>query len=131
MKKRILIVEDEPLILFSLSTALQSELTEIKTSSNGKKALQEIESAKDFDLYIIDITLPDMDGCTLIKTIRQRQPTAQVIVMTGKYRNKQSMLDNAEEAVEIAPFHFMTKPFDIDKTQEMVFHILTKKSLEQ
>jgi DNA-binding NtrC family response regulator len=126
MKKRILIVEDESLILFSLSIALQSELTEVKTASNAKKALQEIESDKHFDLYITDLNLPDMNGCQLIKMIRQQQPAAEIIVMTGKYRNKQSMLDNAEEATEITPFHFMTKPFDINATQEMVFQILNQ-----
>lgn len=124
MKKRILIVEDEPLILFSLSTALQSELTEVKTASNGRNALQEIAASKNFDLYFIDITLPDMNGRELIKIIKQQQPIAQFIVMTGKYRNKQNMLDQMEGAAEIEPFHFMTKPFDIDETQEMVFQIL-------
>jgi DNA-binding NtrC family response regulator len=125
MKKRILIVEDEPLILFSLSTALQSELTEVKTTSNGRNALQEIAASKHFDLYIIDITLPDMNGCELIEIVAQQQPLAQFIVMTGRYRDKQSMLDQMEGAAAIEPFHFMTKPFDIDETQEMVFQILT------
>lgn len=124
MKKRILIVEDEPLILFSISTALQSELTEVKTASNAKNALEEIAATQNFDLYIVDITLPDMNGGELIKIIKQQQVIAHFIVMTGKYRNKQSMLDEMEGAAELEPFHFMTKPFDIEETQELVFQIL-------
>lgn len=125
MKQRLLIIEDESLILLSLSMTLQSKTTEITTASNGANGLLQISNSPDFDLYIIDLTLPDMDGHELVKMIYKKQPQANVIVMTGKYLNKQEMLQAMPDGMKkIDQCHFLAKPFDIDKVEELVSKLL-------
>jgi len=124
MRKRLLVVDDEPLILFSLSAALQSESMIITTASSGTEALQSCEQEADFDLYMVDLTLPDMDGFALIGAIRRKQPQVPVIIMSGKFRDKKNVLDQVGECESIEPFEFMGKPFDIDETRELVFQFL-------
>ncbi len=124
MKQHLLIVEDEVLILLSLSMILRSEVTEVTTASNGKNGLLEISNFPDFDLYLIDLTLPDITGLQLIQAIKKQQPQANIIVMTGRYLNKQAMLKNMEGAEELADCHFLAKPFDIHQVKETVSQIL-------
>lgn len=127
MKKRLLIVEDEALIQLSLSMILQSDFTEVTIASNGKNGLREISDFPEFDLYLIDLTLPDMDGLELIKKIHELQPQAEIIVLTARYLNKQSMLKKLKGTKEIEHCHFLAKPFDINKVQETIFQILQNK----
>ncbi|MCF8056958.1 MAG: response regulator [Desulfocapsa sp.] len=124
MKKHLLIVEDENLILYSLVTVLQSDSVQVTTAANGANALKEITVFPHYDLYIVDLTLPDMNGEELIKKIRRNQPLAKVIILTGRFLNKQAMLDNMRSAAELEPFHFICKPFDIEEIQEVVFQAL-------
>ena len=126
MKKHILIVDDERLILFGLTEALKTESLHIKTASNAAGTLKEIEAFPDFDLYILDLTLPDMDGLELAKIIKKEKPSAKFIFMSGKYRDKSDFLNNIEGADDLEPCQFITKPFDFDKTQQTVFDVLAE-----
>jgi len=124
MKKRLLIVEDESLILFSLMAALKSDSVQVTTAANAANALKEIAAPPPYDLYIIDLTLPDMNGVELLKRIKKKQPLAKFLILTGRFLSKQAMLDTMEDAAELEPFHFMSKPFDIEEIQEIVFQAL-------
>jgi DNA-binding NtrC family response regulator len=124
MKKRLLIVEDENLILFSLVTALKSDSVQVTAAANAANALREIAAFSHYDLYIIDLTLPDMSGAELLKRIKKKQPLAKFIILTGRFLSKQAMLDTMENAAELEPFHFISKPFDIEEIQEIVFQAL-------
>jgi DNA-binding NtrC family response regulator len=124
VKKNILIVDDERLILFGLTEALKTESIQIKTASTAAGAIKQIAAFPDFDLYILDLTLPDMDGIDLAKTIKKDNPSARFIFMSGKYRDKGDFIENIEGADEISPCEFITKPFDFDTTQDLVFNVL-------
>lgn len=123
MKKHILIVDDERLILFGLTEALKTESLHISTASTAAQTMEKIVAGH-FDLYILDLTLPDMDGLELAKDIRSHDPQAKFIFMSGKYQNLEDMIKNSQEAAEIGPRNFITKPFDFDQTQEIVFQAL-------
>lgn len=124
MKKHILIVDDERLILFGLTEALKTESVQIKTASTAASTLKAIAAFPDFDLFIIDLTLPDMDGLDLAKNIKKDNPSAKFIFMSGKYRDKEDFINNIEGGDNIEPCQFITKPFDFEKTQEIVFQAL-------
>ncbi|MBC8316922.1 MAG: response regulator [Desulfobulbaceae bacterium] len=126
MKKHILIVDDERLILFGLTEALKTESVEIRTASTAASTLKEVKAFPDFDLFIIDLTLPDINGLDLAKTIKKDHPSAKFIFMSGKYRDKEDFINNIEGADDIHPCEFITKPFDFDTTQELVFQALEK-----
>ena len=78
----ILIVDDEPSILHSLSGLLSDEGFEVTTAANGYEALKIIE-AESPDLVLLDIWMPGIDGIETLKEIKKENPTIQVIIITG------------------------------------------------
>lgn len=82
--KRILVVDDDPKILFILSAALAGLGTnfEVTTAGNGRNALAKI-AADHFDLIITDIQMPDINGIELTKKVRAMQPNIPMVWITG------------------------------------------------
>lgn len=86
MKNReaaILLVDDHALILQGLQSVISEmpEIGEVCIASSGNEALSILEK-KTFDLYLLDLELPEMDGLTLLKQIRRKYPAARIIVNT-------------------------------------------------
>ena len=80
---RILVVDDEPSVLFTFQNALdQLPNCEIETAASGTQALQQL-AEKNFDLLITDYRMPDMDGLTLAMRLRQTYPTTAVLMITA------------------------------------------------
>lgn len=107
--KRVLIVDDEKLILDGLSKSLSNEYTEIKTIETGKDALKEITS-RFYNLCILDIYLSDINGLDVMKKIREISPETKVVIMTAYHITKemtQEIEDNAH--------YFISKPFDLSQ----------------
>ena len=78
----ILIVDDEPSILQTLSGLLADEGFEVTTAANGYEALKIID-AESPDLVLLDIWMPGIDGIETLKEIKKENPTIQVIIITG------------------------------------------------
>ena len=127
MKKNILIVDDERLILMSLVAALKAGSLEIETAASGARALEAVRSSPDFDLCLVDLTLPDMAGIELIQKIKEISTQSKFIIMSGKYSSLQDLLSNCPEAVAIGPSQFIPKPFDFDQVQDIVFEVLLEE----
>lgn len=86
MKNReaaVLLVDDHALILQGLQSVISEmpEIGEVCIASSGNEALSILEK-KTFDLYLLDLELPEMDGLTLLKQIRRKYPAARIIVNT-------------------------------------------------
>jgi len=123
--KRILIVDDEPLMRISISDALAEEgITVIETGlgHDGIKALK--ESA--FDLVITDLRLPDTDGIEVLKACKQYAPEAKVILITAY-----GSVDTAVEAMKMGAYDYITKPFSMDKLLMMVERVMRLRELEE
>lgn len=123
-KKHILIVDDERLILMSLAAALKAGSLEIATAANGTRALEAVRSLPAFELCLVDLSLPDMTGIELIKKIKETSTQCKFIVMSGKYRDLQDLLDNCPEIAGVRPSQFIPKPFELDQVQDVVFEVL-------
>ena len=105
--KKILIVDDEPLLIQGLKKVLRTDVTEVATAETGEAALAEIASSP-CHLCFLDVFLPDMDGTELLKKIRDISPRTKVIMMTA------GLMNNAmTETVEKYAHMFITKPFDL------------------
>ena len=118
--KRILIVDDEPLLLQGLSKALQSPYTEVTAVETGAAALAEIASAS-YNLCFMDVFLPDMDGTEILKRIGELSPKTKVIIMTAGIIN-----NKMKENIENHAYMFITKPFDL-----LQVRMLAKRILEE
>jgi len=111
--KKILIVDDEQLIAFGLSRALQNRQFEIKTVNRGDRALAEVSSSF-YDLCFLDIRMPDLDGFEVMKRIKNISPETKIIIMTGSV-----LSDSEKEEIEKWAHRFVAKPFDLFEVLSM------------
>jgi two-component system response regulator AtoC len=118
MQPGILIVDDEQLIRWSLSTRLSSEGYRIV---EAETAAQAVDRARDgIDLILLDYRLPDADGLEVLKRVKQTSPDTLVIMLTAH-----SSIETAVEAMKHGAYHFASKPFDVDEVA-----LLVEKALE-
>jgi CheY-like chemotaxis protein len=82
LMRRILVIDDQQQVRVSIEIALQSNNFEVVSVGSGREALREFEKSS-FDLAIVDIYMPDMDGVALIKALRQRNPILPIVAISG------------------------------------------------
>lgn len=105
--KKILIVDDEQLLLQGLGKVLQTEATEVIAVETGEAALAQI-AASPCHLCFLDIFLPDMDGTDVLKKIREISPGTKVVMMTAGI-----VTSAMRETIEKNAHMFISKPFDL------------------
>ena len=113
-KARILIVDDEEVVRLSFVRILGGTNCEVKAVSAWSQIAQ-LANEEPFDVALLDLRMPDTDGITVLKAIRQRWPECEVIVITGY-----PTLDTAKQAVALGAYDYLTKPVG----PEQVIHAL-------
>ena len=103
----ILIVDDEPDMLELLKRSLEPDLNcRLSTAASAKSALR-LFSEKSFDLALIDIKMPEMDGLELLELVKRKWPDLTVVMMTAY-----GTIETAVYAMKQGAYDFITKPFD-------------------
>jgi DNA-binding NtrC family response regulator len=121
---RILVVDDEELIRWSLVERMRAEGYEVVEAGTGEQA---IEHARDgVDLVLLDYKLPDVDGVTVLRRIKELDPDALVILLTAY-----ASVETAVEAMKEGAFHFANKPFDLDDIAFLVSRALETTQLRR
>jgi DNA-binding NtrC family response regulator len=120
-RRRLLIVDDEPLILEVLSEHFKAEY-EVETALNGADALGAIVRARP-DVVMLDINMPRMNGVEVLKDIKQIDDSIAVIMVTA---NEQVSL--AAEALKSGAFGYVPKPFDFRYLNHMLATIFDQPS---
>jgi len=121
----ILIVDDEPSILQSLSGLLSDEGFEVLTASNGYEALKIID-VESPDLVLLDIWMPGIDGIETLKEIKKNNPFIQVIIISGH-----GTIETAVKATKLGAFDLIEKPLSIDKVIVAINNALNFRRLEE
>ena len=121
---RILIVDDEELIRWSLAERMRAEGYDVVEAGTGEEALEEARDG--VDLVLLDYKLPDMDGVTVLRRIKELDPDALVILLTAY-----ASVETAVEAMKEGAFHFANKPFDIDDVAFLVSRALETTQLRR
>ncbi|MFH2049956.1 MAG: response regulator [bacterium] len=111
---KIVVVDDEEIVLSLIQDALEDEDYHIRVADNGLTALEMIEDDP-ADLILTDIRMPQMDGIELISKVRQYKPETGVIFMTG-YAN----LNSAKDAIKQGAFDYIMKPFELSEIRQAV-----------
>jgi EAL domain-containing protein (putative c-di-GMP-specific phosphodiesterase class I) len=114
IKGRVLIVDDQPLILSYLSRTLRSEGHDIVSAGDGQAALAQLK-ANPCDLVISDLTMPQLDGLGFLRELRQSDPDLPVILITGN-----PDVASAQSAIEHRAFRYLTKPLRDTELHEVV-----------
>ena len=120
MLKRILIVDDEPLILQGLGGVLERDFAEVTMVQTGEMALREISSSS-YNLCFLDVCLPDMDGLEVMRRIKEMSPQTGVIIMTAGVVD-----EDMKKTIEKNAYMFITKPFDL-----LQVRMVAKRALEE
>jgi two-component system response regulator AtoC len=121
---RILVVDDEPLIRWSLVERMRAEGHDVREAGTGSEA---IELARDgVDLVLLDYKLPDTDGVTVLRRIKELDPDVLVILLTAY-----ASIETAVEAMKEGAFHFANKPFDLDEVAFLVSRALETTRLRR
>jgi len=125
MYPSILIVDDEPSILQSLSGLLSDEGFEITTAANGYEALKIVDFESP-DLVLLDIWMPGIDGIETLKEIKKNNPHIQVIIISGH-----GTIETAVKATKLGAFDLIEKPLSIDKVIVAINNALNFRRLEE
>jgi two-component system response regulator AtoC len=121
---RILIVDDDESIRKILSAILEDEGYVVETAENGREAIDK-SNEKIYNLALIDVRLPDIEGVVLLAKLRETMPRMRKIIITGF-----PTVQNAIEAVNNKADAYMLKPFEFGKILETIKEQL-KKQLEE
>lgn len=117
---RVLAVDDEPDILRFLSKCLSREGYLVETCQDPVRAADMI-AERDFDLVLLDIKMPGMDGMVLLKHAKEARPQSEVIMMTGY-----ATVETAVRSIKLGAFDYITKPFDAGELLGM-----TRRAVQQ
>lgn len=129
MAGKILIVDDELVVIKSCERILQPEGYEVSGVTNPAEALEKIQNGS-FDLIITDLKMPGMDGIELIRHVKAQNPAAGIVVITG-YPSQESIKD----ALEYGIIDYLPKPFSpqllLDVTEKAINLVKAQKVEEK
>jgi len=124
-KASILVVDDDPSIRKVLTAILEEKGYTVETAENGRDAIRRSKT-RFYNLALIDIRLPDMEGVKLLTEMKETKPKMAKIIITGY-----PSLQNAVEALNKGADAYIIKPLDIDKTLATIEEHLEKQRKAQ
>ncbi len=121
----ILIVDDEVVFTKHLSMLLTKRGYEVAAVHDGESAIEAIMD-REFDVVLLDLKMPGMDGLDTLKIIKQKKPILEVIILTGH-----GSVDTAIEGVDYGAFDYAMKPFVIEDLTERIRQAFERKLLHE
>ena len=125
MSHKILVVDDDILVLEALEELLKSSGYEVRVATRGQEALEVLEK-EHFDLLILDVVMPKMTGFDVCREVRKRDDemsTVKIIMLTAKTEAR-----SAEIRKECGCDLYLTKPIDPDRLKELIRNTLEDSS---
>ena len=123
MSARILIVDDEEIVIRSCLRILSNGDYEVEAAQDGWEALRKIDE-NDYDVLILDIMMPKIDGMEVLQRVKETHPDVDVIMVTGH-----SQIETAVRSMKLGAFDYLPKPFDPDELELIVERALERRRL--
>ena len=116
-KKRVIILDDEPIVCERLQPALEKIGFYVETYTESQKVADRFREEK-FDVLVTDLKMRKPDGLEIMSFVKQHSPATKVIIITGF-----ATLDTAREAMRSGAEDFIAKPFKISRLLELIVKI--------
>jgi DNA-binding NtrC family response regulator len=123
MSKKVLLVDDDVEFLDTLSERMRTRGMEVSTSKSGAEALKKVEHEA-YDVIILDLMMPGVDGLEALKILKAKRPGLQVILLTGH-----ATVEKGIEAMKLGAMDFLEKPVDLSLLTEKIKKSQAKKML--
>ncbi len=123
MKGRILIVDDEEIVLRSCQRILRDDDYEIDTAQDGLAAIGMVNES-DYDVLILDIKMPRMDGIEVLRRVKESRPDIDVIMITGLHD-----IGTAVQAMKLGALDYLPKPFEPEQLQDLVSRTFDRRAM--
>lgn len=117
-KGRILVIDDEEIVQVSCKRTLVPEGYAVDVAASGKEGLELFEKSK-YDLVLIDLKMPGMDGIEVLINIKRQRPEQNVMIMTGY-----DTIEHIVESILSGAAHYLEKPFTPDTLIERIKEVL-------
>jgi CheY-like chemotaxis protein len=116
-EKKVLVVDDDILNIFSLSSVLEARGIIVVAASSGKEALEKLKLGTTFDAILTDVMMPEMDGLELMRILRadDRYFRIPIIALTAK-----AMKEDRIICLEAGASDYLTKPIDVNRLLAML-----------
>src|ERR1017187_9499373 len=125
MSARILIVDDEEIGIRSCQRILSDSNYVVDSAQDGYEALRKVGET-DYDIIVLNIMMPKIDGLEVLQQVKERHPDVNVIMVTGL-----SQIQTAVTAMKLGAFDYLSKPFDPDELKHVVDRALERRRLLQ
>src|SRR3990167_1595713 len=123
MSARILVVDDEDIVIKSCMRILEDGDYQIDSAHDGREALRKVEDSP-YDIMIVDIMMPNIGGLEVLRRVKEAYPNVDVIMITGL-----SQIDTAVQAMKLGAFDYISKPFEPDELKLVVQRALERRQL--
>ncbi len=122
---RVLVVDDEEDFLETLVNRLKRRGLPTQGALSGSKAL-ELLQAEGFDVVVLDVRMPGMDGLEVLKEIKDRWPFVEVILLTGH-----GSVESGIQGMRLGAFDYVMKPADLEDLMEKIQQAHERRSLRE
>jgi DNA-binding NtrC family response regulator len=121
-KRKILIVDDDEVVRLSYLRSLQGTSCSVEAAGSGEEALQTLEQSP-VDVVLLDMRMPGQDGLSVLRTIKQKWPESEVVIITGY-----PTVDSAKEAVRLGAYDYLAKPIGPQDVINVTDSAITRKT---
>ncbi len=125
MNGRVLVVDDEDVVIRSCRRVLSDSGFEVEAATDGSAALEKI-GQHEFDVVLLDIMMPGIDGVEVLRRIKEDHPQVEVVMITGR-----AQIDTAVRSMKLGAFDYLPKPFDPDELRLTVERAFERRRLLQ
>jgi len=124
-RAKVLVVDDEVAFADNIAKLISKRGYEVTTVNNGQSAVEALDES-DFDIIILDLKMPGLDGLATLKLIKGKRPGVEVIILTGH-----GSMDSGIDGIQLGAFDFIMKPVRFEDLHEKIRQAYQRKLVHE